>query len=200
MSYRPRRNPTAHFFRRATTPALITLSSNANGLGGVSGFVGAGQAYTLNDVVNSAEFNALYDQFRILKVAVHFRWNASSSAGTGFASEYMLNPPNLMSFPDYDDNAAPNAQEFHERATTRMRRLTAGKIVTVYLTPAVLVSGYEAGGISVAYIPKWRQWIDIADITTQHFGLKVGFRYSPNTAYGTVETWYTVSFQCKNQR
>lgn len=176
----------------------VTLSSNTAGLGG-TGFIGGTFPFKLSDMINASEITNLYDQFRILKATLFFKWQGSALDTTQLQTSVLLNPPVVAYYRDYDDNTTPTANEFHERAITKYRRMRPGQLVRIDCTPAVLISAFESV-TATAYLPKWRQWIDVADSPTPHYGLKFGWEYPASTAYGNIAVWYQLTFQCKGQR
>lgn len=204
MLYRTRRmnrlvrSPSAHTFTCMTGINAVVLTSNVSGLNG-TGFVSTSFNFKLSDLINSAEFTTLYDQFRILKATLYFQWNAAALDTIQIQSSVLLNPPVIMYHRDYDDNAVLTHSEFHERSATKYKRMRAGGITTLTVTPAVLASHFE-GATATAYSPKWRQWLDVADAATPHYGMKVGFKYPASTVYGNLAVWYKLTVQFKGQR
>lgn len=195
---RIRKSPSAHTFTRMTGINAVVLTSNVSGLNG-TGFVGTSFQFKLSDLINASEFTVLYDQFRILKATLYFQWNAAALDTTQIQTSVLMNPPVIMYHRDYDDATVLTHSEFHERSATKYKRMRAGGITALTVTPAVLAQNFE-GATATAYSPKWRQWLDCADSATPHYGMKVGFKYPASTVYGNLAVWYKLTVQFKGQR
>lgn len=184
-----------HTYDRMTSVTNVVLTSNTTGLGG-SGFLAGAATFRLSDLINVSEFTNLYDQFRILKAQVYFKWQGSALDTTQLQTSVLLQRITLSYFPDYDDATLPNASEFHERSTTRYKTISPGRVQVIACKPAVLGLAYEST-VANAYTPKWRQWLDMGDNATPYYGMKFGFEYPGLTAMGSVSTWIKLTFQCK---
>lgn len=193
----------AHYFKRKTEllpfeeGGSLLLSNNVLGMLG-SGFVTTCLTFRLSKLINVSDFTALYDQYKILKANVYFKWTLSSA----LTDAQLSNPPTLMYIRDYDDNANLTHPQFHERATVKQLRLLPNKIVRVGLRPAVLNKTLKDGTdlTSVSVSPTWNKWLDMGDADTDHYGLKYGINYPTGGLYGSVIVYYELVFACKGQR
>lgn len=174
----------------------VALTANTAGQNS-SGFITAGQFFQLSQVVNHGEFGALYDQYRVLRVKVFWRWTITSTLTTAAGTNRLLNPPVLMHDPDYDSAAAISHTSFLEHSRTRFRTLRPGAVVSYSFTPAALTTVVAPGN---AYRPVFRPWLDMTNRDVQHYGLHTGYNYPGTEEYGTVQTWVKYTFQCKGQR
>lgn len=184
-----------HYFRRSTIPDIVALTSNVAGYGG-TGFIGTGRASALNQLINSGDFTALYDQYKIIKTTFRFKWSISSTTP---ADNLLNNPPVMMYFRDHDDIATPDHQMMMERATTKYITLRPNRVYSITVRPSTLGMVYNSP-TSTAYQPNWGKFIDMLDNAVPHFGLKVAWNYPPSTAYGSVQVWQTMTIACKGQR
>lgn len=193
VGYSGRNKLAVHHFKRAYAGGINITATSA-----VTQF----NAYTFNlgQVVNPGDFSNLYDQFRINKLVMKFRL-INDPAGANAIYNQGARVPRLFWYLDYDDATTPaNLNEMRERAKCKMKPLSAYKPVVIKWTPSVLVSGYESA-VNTMYLPKFKQWIDMADIATQHFGIKFAIDQFDDilTPFSVeIETWFY--FSCKNVR
>lgn len=132
-------------------------------------------SFKLTDVVNSSEFTTLFDQYRINKVAVVLTPHGNS------AELANLNRPILYSRVDYDDvTGYANVNEMMESPNVRSSVGTSKH--SVVLRPAVAVPLYQSG-VTFAYGPKWKQWVDCSYPSVPHYGVKFYW-----DAAGTIST------------
>lgn len=155
-----------------------------------------------NSMVNPTDFTNLYDQYRMNKIVMKFRL-VSDPAGAGGSTSTNTGAlvPRLFWYIDYDDATTPaSLNEMRERAKCKLAPLSAYKPIVVKWTPSCLVTGYESG-VSSMYIPKFKQWVDMADFGTQFFGIKFAIDEFSNVATPfAVEIEVKYYFSCKNVR
>lgn len=187
----PRAKMNVHHFKRAFSGGITIPSTAAT----TQYFA---YTFSLSQIVNASEFTSLFDQYRINRIVMRFRLAVDTANYVGVPTGIV---PRMFWFIDYDDATAPaSLNEFRERPKCKQTTLSAYKPTIVKFTPAVLVTGYESG-VSSMYMPKFKQWIDIADPTTQHFGVKFAIdQFAENvTPFNVeIETWFY--FSCKNVR
>lgn len=159
----------------------------------------AAYTFTLNNVPNSSEFTALFDQFRITHVQMQFYVQyqpaqLDSSAGVGAAAY-----PCLYICRDNDDSTAPTSiNQLREHANVQTVILSPEKIFKYNVKPATLSNVYQSS-VSNSYAPKWKEWIDCAASDTPYYGVKVGIENMTNAnQYVVVRAAYW--FQCRDLR
>lgn len=177
-TYRSKRSLKIHHFRRTFQGGAIFSAAAANTLGAYS--------FTFNQLPNFAEFQSLYDCYRINKIVIKFVPNDNvSQVG---AAGYIANFNTVL---DFNDATVPaNLNQLLEYGNWRMTRGT--KIHTRIFTPASLdtVSGTSTN-------PTYKQWLSTADAAIPHFGLKY---CAEGTAAAGDLYWVpyvTMYFSCK---
>lgn len=170
-----------HFKR--TTHLADTIVTPAGGLGLFFTF-------QLTDLPNYTEFSALFDQFRINAVVIKFvpTWT-SNDINPQSTALYM---PNFHSALDFDGpTTAPTAET--DLLQYQSYRMTRGHVVHMRkIVPCVNVAAYESA-LATAYLPKRKQFLDMVDVATQHFGMKIWIdapNLTSNLAYKTYATYY----------
>lgn len=194
------RTPVHHFMRRGNL-LLYQLTSNTAGETS-TGFISGGNSFSMNSgganpascsITNSTEFTNLYDQYRLNKVVLEYKWSLGNTALGGVpADNIMGNPPILYIYNDYDDRVAPTYQEVMEQGRCKKVVLTPNKIVRMSVRPALLTQLFN-GGDSL----KWKQWINTNNPIAPHFGQKFGVHYQGSQAYGVLSIIPTFYFSCK---
>lgn len=146
--------------------------------------------FQAGDLPQISSFSALFDQYRIEEVKVHFFPVFNQSAQLASPDYADL----VMVVKDYDDATVP---------TTRGQILEYEDIVvkwmynpfTVQLKPRAAVAAYN--GSFSAYTNVKAPWIDLATTNTQHYGLKGHFgATSAGGCYWRVVCEMAISFRC----
>jgi len=138
-------------------------------------------SFAFNDVINSSEFAALYDRYRLDKVVVklqlvtnpnaQMKTNDQTVAGSTWANPYNWYPK-IWSVDDHDDSNAETIAQLKERSGVKCRILQPNKTLVYSIKPAIAAMMYKTS-TSTGYGPKWGQWIDMQDVGVPHFGLKL---------------------------
>lgn len=166
LSRRPRkggiRQP-VQFFKRLTytNAALVTSQLSPQFLN---------LTFTLQDVPNYTEFTALYDQYCIkgVKFTLMPRFNSALPApdvGTNVSSQ----PPQTWSVLDYDGGFPTTQTAMLQYQNLKM--LPGTKWHSRYVVPAAQVEIFN--GISTAYAPKKKLYIDTANPDVKHYGATI---------------------------
>lgn len=136
-----------------------TLQSSATGT------ISGAYSFTLDDMTNYGELQALFDQYKITHVQVVFvpKYNMSN------VTDKQL--PILHVFRDYDDATAPSLTLNTFLENTKVKSRVLDKPVSISLSPASLTEVYR-GPATTSYSPKWNQWIDMAHADVDHYGIK----------------------------
>lgn len=201
-------NPKINFFKRyCGSFEALTAVGGANtlsfggsgdtltfGLPAAAGLYYSSLALTfgLSDLPNYTEYTALFDQYKILGVAVRLfpLWNSvetpqgpSSPGGIGTI---------LHSVIDLDDNTAPGASSGGIDALRQYKSYKAHNMAYLkkgmwsrYCRPKILSGVYN--GVSLVSAGTNRsQWLDCSTPTVPHYGLK--FIFETNTLAATAQT------------
>jgi len=164
---------TQHSYSRYGLASTITLTNIEDS---------TGFSFAFNDVINSSEFSALYDRYRLDRVVVKLQlitnvnatwYNNAASAGSNLPNG--LNWfPKVWSVIDHDDNNAETIAQIKERSGCKCRILEPNKTLVYNIKPAIAAMMYKTA-TTTGYGPKWGQWIDMQDVGVPHYGLKLAF-------------------------
>jgi len=133
--------------------------------------------FKLTDLINYTEFTTLFDQYKILKVVFKLQLinnpdaaypiNTNASSATANSVNWF---PKFWYIRDYDSGSSETISSMKERQGAKFFILRPNKEYSVALKPLVQVQTYKTS-VSTGYAPK-RLWLDIADATVPHYGLK----------------------------
>lgn len=158
-----------HSFTRNTRPITYSLDTTTN-------WVPNSLTFQLSDVINVSDFTNLFDQFRIDKVVLTLRWSPRASTYTStnnMAATGIYNPV-LYYVTDHDDDSAIATQtDMLEIQKHVCRRVLPNRKITITVKPAVQSMCYQTIA-STSYGPKWGMKLNMDDITTPLYGLKMG--------------------------
>lgn len=163
--------------------------------------------FALQDIVNSSEFTALFDQFYINKVVVTYQLlnnpNAANALNTAGNNPSPTNwYPTVWSIADYDDGNTTNVEEMKQRIGVRRQVMKPDKIMRFTVRPKVQVQLYKTA-LTTAYGAK-RMWVDMSYPDTGHYGLKTVIDTNgldPNDTYPfIIRQTRQYFFTCKNVR
>jgi len=175
-------------------------------LNGISGAAAGTEAsfamyFTLNDLPQVTQYQAIYDQYRIDRITVMLTYQGETGDGV-YSTTVQANQQSdkvLWYLVDLDD-AAPisraNIQSF-ENAVMHMIPWAPTRPVTVSFKPHVAVAAYQ--GTFAGYANQENQWLDTANANIQHYGFKCCFS-SPLSASEASVRWgvyakYHISFR-----
>jgi hypothetical protein len=130
-----------------------------------SSFINLALAVTLSQVPNASSFGAVFDQYRIAEIEATIRptFNVGVSG---------MKTPYFYSVIDYDDAtvlAGATTYLGYNNCTTSMYETVVRKWV-----PHVAGALLDASTSIVATENQVAPWIDMADATVPHYGLKIG--------------------------
>lgn len=137
---------------------------------------GGAMAFSLDMFNNYSRWRSSFEEYKINKIVVKFRWMrrveaASAPNVTGLAGTNIC--PMWMHAVDHDD-AIPPTQINHLALKSGAKRFFLSgnfKKWSVAFKPAILNMAYKTS-VSTAYSPTYDRWIDTADYSTPHYGLK----------------------------
>ncbi len=141
-----------------------------------SSYYGLGIAFRLSDLQGYAEFTALYDQYRVVRLTYTLSpaWTSARAPSTS---------PNgdlcgwVHSVYDYDDNAAPAASTagigaMMERASYALTHAVKTTATTWVVEPRVALAAYAASAFT-SYANSPACWVDCSSPNVEHYGLKL---------------------------
>jgi hypothetical protein len=140
--------------------------------------------FALSDLANAADFDSIFDCYRIIQITV--QWiplTPNSVAGVFYtAIDYDDgNTPSISALQQYDTMQVVPLNQFHERT----------------FKPRMAVGAYS--GSFTSYAQLHDQWIDCASPSVQHYGLKAASPIAA-TATSTMTPVCTYIIQFKNVR
>lgn len=196
-----RRKPLAlqqhSFCERAETTHLLAIGEET----GTYAAVGHFQDFSLSKMRNAAEYAALFEQYRIDKVVVTFRYKGGKAGvATNPGTTWNESNPLLYFKVDHDDSAAQTLEQLKDSMKTRTHMFTNDNPeFSIQLRPAVLIEILKSAGGTTVTSPKWGVWLNTTDDGVIHNGLKcfaVGYKsgsYNPGSLSMTYK--YYVSFK-----
>lgn len=113
------------------------------------------------------EFEVLFDFYRInfIVVTLYPTYNVDQMEGTAVTT---TNIPRITWFVDHDDSLPPaTLTEVYQRGKYRERLFD--RSITIKLRPSCLL---QIESPTIGATPKFRQWVDAANTSVRHFGLK----------------------------
>lgn len=149
--------PVQYFMRKQYYPGFFSASA-----GGGSGFA---FNFRLQDLPVFGEFTQLFDQYMIRGIEFEIIPRITQA---------VVQTPNsignVWSVLDYDDSVSPaNVQELMQYQNVQRTQMT--QVHKRMLVPAIRGNAFSSAG--TAYTPKKKQWIDLSDPGTEHYGVKV---------------------------
>lgn len=163
--------------------------------------------FKLNDVPDSANFMALYEQYRITGVKVVFDFNRGLSnvgdsgiVNYGTAEATNLTPsgyghnPRLFTTLDFNDSTAPtSAADFYDDEYARIHHVTPTRtIFKRYLVPRIL----NHTALSYNTLAPPRQWLESETGSGQiHHGLKYAIEDNAPYTSMRIEMTYYLQFR-----
>lgn len=187
-----------HYFKRTVKISDITASYNQST--GVSTAIAGTYALSLDSLPNHTEFTALYDQYCIKGIKLSF-----VPSGNSYMTSTVSGIPSPVGFSrfhsviDYDDSAVPGSE--NELLQYSTLRTTPGvRQHSRYFKPKVqfTVADNDLLGTTANAAPRSNVWLDCANPTVDHLGLKVwcgaplntGTLASTSITYSVYATMY----------
>lgn len=172
------------------------------------GFNSLGLQFQLSDLPNVSEFNNLYDFFKLNYIVIKIIWQANMTDSQNVASSGTA-IPRLIWVIDHDDAVAPAATQagattLREYAKSKTFDFGTRRTCTIKFKPSILTENYVSG-IATGYTVSYNKWIDMANNTMPHYGLKAVMMCGQSTGTNTEYAQYfdiecTYYFQCKDPR
>lgn len=135
-------------------------------------FTGFGLEFHLTDLPNSAEFQNLFDQYRIRKVKL--RWIPQATvANPGIIGAN--NGPDFYYTADYDDSTPPSSRDQMMQEQGVKIRYGVSRPFTYLISPRAANLVYGGALATDAYaMARKSQWLDVAYPAVPHYGIKFG--------------------------
>lgn len=177
VSYR-RNN--VHSFKRSVLKAT-NISTNTT-----SGALLVAYNFQLADLPNSAEFTALYDQYKITGIKLDFIWRSTNISQVETQNTQQQGAPYMYYVIDQDDNTAGTVNELREYSKAKRFIFDTGRrTCSVYFKPCVLSEMYLTA-LTTGYSPGWNRWIDCAAPTMPYYGFKAAVQQPLNGITGVA--------------
>lgn len=171
----------------------VTAGSTGGNLAFIP-YTPSGFAPTFNNLVNFTEFTTLFDQYRINSVV--FKLTMTVDPGAQAAANAVI--PRLFYMIDNDDAAVVSGlDEFRQHSKCKIVNMLPGKTISIKFKPAVL--GLIFNGVTSAYAPKWKQWLDCLQADVPHYGIRWAIDNFTNTNY-VLRTEAKVYFSMRHLR
>jgi len=141
----------------------------------------------------SADYTALFDAYRILKIEAVIRPTYTTGVA---ASAVTFAAPTVYTVIDYDDsNPLTTASAFREYSNCT---ITQYESIRRSWVPAIVTPAFVSGGAATGYMNVYSPWIDITSVTVEHYGLKVGMDGGTSTVPQVLEinVDFLVEFRC----
>lgn len=158
------------------------------------------------DITAHGEFSSLYDRYKITSVQLQITLinnpDAFLQPNGPLNNQNITNwYPKLWYVRDYDDASDITLSAIRERSNVRCLILRPNKIFRFRTRPAVLMQTWQSLTGS-GYAPKWNNWIDMAQSTVPHYGIKMVLDtqgLDPSNEYPfKVRIEFKYNFTCKN--
>lgn len=176
--------PRVHSFKRTW------YSENYYSTGSVTGAQGYGINFQFNMLPGYTDFTSLFDQYKIKKVVFSLIPKISeASLALGATNNSAL--VNLHSAIDHDDSTAPTS--INQLCQYESYKTTRGHNVHT----RVLVPKIELSNGASTSTPKAYQWIDTADATVPHYGVKLWIPFITASTIVYYDLKVTMYFDCK---
>jgi len=145
------------------------MSQNEAALQQAAGFTHLEFSFSIGAMNGSADYLALFDSYRILKVEAIIR--PTITVGTSSTTVNFV-APTVYTIVDYDDvNPLTSSTLYREYANCT---LTQYETVVRKFTPAVNQAAYSVGGALTSSTNVFAPWCDAASVNTEHHGLRIG--------------------------
>lgn len=135
--------------------------------------------HRLNQAMQSGDFTALYDQYKITGVKATFLYQVSDSGATGAS---VL--PTIMWATDYDDILPPTYPALRAKQNVKQRILSANSPFSVFYRPKTQTTIQSSNGALIPNAAVTRGFLNCEFPAVDHCGL----RFSLNNMYGSTGT------------
>lgn len=143
--------------------------------------------FRLSDLLQATEFTRLFDSYRLngVKVTMSPLTNSALTANPSYK---------LMTAIDLDDDATPTVNGLLQRSNVKIKTVTSGgnnpQVFSRFLRPRYLTQLYETSTSTGYGQGARKQWLDTADPSIPHYGLKVVWDTDPVLASDILWQFY----------
>jgi len=191
------------------TGGTYTTSTSVLSCGASVSEIDVGQQFTLDSLPNVAEFNNLFDQYRIKKIEITLKLiNVPENSGGPLTNNanYGNFYPTIWWVNDKDDAAPYTLAQIKEVQGVKHRVLFPNRELKMSVTPTMLTQMYRTA-VTTGYSPKRASYCDIAQMDTAHYANKFvvdleGFNTAilPANLLPQIKVNYRMMFECKGVR
>lgn len=131
--------------------------------------------FMLSQVLNNAEFVALYDRYKIIGVKLKFLYQCSvgqDQTNFGASGGYRVSPLPILDYTvDFDDANQPTSRaQIQQHGYCKTKVLQANQPFSLYIKPRVTYQAFSLNG--GAFGSTRSMWLDCASNDIEHYGLK----------------------------
>ena len=153
--------------------------------------------FQLSACLNYTNYRDMWDQYKINKVVVTWtpvRTQSVVQQVDDVTPSTTTNVPSYVVAKDIDDLTQISYEDVKSRYGAVERIATKG--FKMVLKPAMLTEVYQ-GPVSTAYSPQYNTWLDTANNTVPHYGIRFAIESAEPSGYYALEckTWIYVSFK-----
>lgn len=168
------------------------------------GECGVSMQFLFTDIIQSASFVSLYNEYQIRKIELAFHMDCADSYGSGAGAVSNTTPSIYIAYDSNDATVPPSSDSVLARGDVQYHSLKHPFVFSFYPKPAVsMFQGLVASGYAA---PKSTKdfWIDLTSPSTlvPHYGVKAWIR-NFSTAGGqgmNIRVQPTVYFACRRTR
>lgn len=171
-----------HYFKRTSHLATLTSATTQ-----------AEYTPTFQNINAYADFTALFDQYKLLKVVYTFRPNQNASL--------TANATRIVSIRCAEDPDGGGTLTWEQLGEQRHKDIYLNRVRSVVMYKPSVQQEIYRGPATTAYAPKNKQWLDMALTDIPHYSMKIAI-YDPTTlpANWKCELEQTIYFACKGVR
>lgn len=161
------------FYKQTVNGGNITgiLTRYINQTAGDSAY---GLSFRATDIDNWSQFSALYDQYCITKIVVRLIPMLTNNPVQNLTTSSMVNPGLIGTAIDTDDSSVTaTLPYFQQYESFRYQNTMSARTITRSFTPGIKSYVLSTAGTAVPGATKKKQWIDCAQATVDHYGLKI---------------------------
>lgn len=135
----------------------------------------------------------MFDQYKINGIQIQLVPNVTGNDANPVSTYYTL--PNVHSIIDFDDDVAPAALTDMMQYPS-YRRTRGHEVHKRYFRPAIAASVYKTAS-TTGTSQQFNKWLDCADTTIPHFGLKLWVDQTNSATSVTYQVYvrYYLSFK-----
>lgn len=149
------------------TGTVMSLGTTTIGMNGSSDIPFACR-FSLSDLINYSDITTLADKYRLKAVYLRFIPNFTQNS-----VQSLYNYPSIQYFRDDDDSNPPTVSQLREKMGVKLKTFKPGQYVGVkvkFPKCSLITENYPSG--TVSGVLKGNQWLNSADVSIPHYGLK----------------------------